>query len=93
VLRALGVADRKIYGLVVGKILLYGLAGAALGCWLGRIFSGWLSVATTSPVVAPLNVLASVIIVTPLACVIFGLPPIMSRLMQEPGDILGEGTT
>jgi len=93
VLRALGVADRKIYGLFVGKIFVYGLVGAALGCWLGRVFSGWLSVATTSPVVAPLNVLVYVVIVTPLACIVFGLPPIVSRLMQEPGDILGEGTT
>jgi len=92
VLRALGVADRKIYGVFLGKILAYGVTGAALGCWLGRVTSGWLSV-TASPVVAPMNVLACVVIVTPLACIVFGLPPIVSRLMQEPGDILGEGAT
>jgi len=33
------------------------------------------------------------VIVTPLACIVFGLPPIVSRLMQEPSDILGEGAT
>jgi ABC-type lipoprotein release transport system permease subunit len=91
-LRALGVADRKIYGVFLGKILAYGVTGAVLGCWLGRITSGWLSV-TASPVVAPMNVLACVVIVTPLACIVFGLPPIVSRLMQEPIDVLGEGAT
>ena len=92
VLRALGVADRKIYGVFLGKILAYGVTGAVLGCWLGRITSGWLSV-TASPVVAPMNVLVFVVIVTPLACIAFGLPSIVSRLMQEPSDILGEGAT
>lgn len=92
VLRALGVADRKIYGVFLGKILAYGVTGAVLGCWLGRITSSWLSV-TASPVVAPMNMLACVVIVTPLACIVFGLPPIVSRLMQEPSDVLGEGTT
>ena len=43
--------------------------------------------------VAPPSLLAAVIIVTPLACVVFGLPPIVSRLMQEPIEVLGEGTS
>lgn len=93
VLRALGVPDRRIYGVFLGKILAYGVLGGLLGCSLGRGLSGWFTVVATSPVVAPPSVLFAVIIVTPLACVVFGLPPIVSRLMQEPIEVLGEGTS
>ncbi len=92
VLRALGVADRKIYGVFLGKILVYGVVGSLLGTGLGRMASGWLSVAQ-SPAVAPLNVLTCVVIITPIACIAFGLPPIVSRLMQEQIEVLGEGTS
>jgi putative ABC transport system permease protein len=91
VLRALGVSDGRIYALFVGKILLYGVTGAALGCALGRLLAMQLSVITTSPVVAPPSTLAAVMVVTPLAAVLFGLPPILTRLLQEPIQALGEG--
>jgi putative ABC transport system permease protein len=91
VLRALGVAGGRIYALFIGKILAYSVTGAIVGCALGRGLALQWNVAATSPVVAPAGTLIAVIVITPLAAVLFGLPPILGRLLQEPIDVLGEG--
>ena len=91
VLRALGVADWRIYALFIGKTLAYSLTGAVCGCVIGRLLAGWLNVTATSHAVAPPNTLMAVLIVTPLAAILFSLPPILSRLLREPIDVLGEG--
>jgi len=91
VLRALGVPDLKIGGLFVGKILLFSLAGAALGSALGMAAGQYFNIAQGEASV-PTNLLLGVLVVTPLATVLFGLPPVASRLLQEPIDVLGDAS-
>jgi hypothetical protein len=40
-----------------------------------------------------MSTLAAVIIATPLAAILFGMPPILTRLLQEAADVLGEGNS
>ncbi len=90
VLRALGVPNRRIAWLFVGRILLYSVAGALLGCVAGHFAAVWLNV-SQSPADVPWTVFVAVVLFTPLAATLFGLPPVAARLLQEPVEILGEG--
>ena len=90
VLRALGVDDWRIGMLFVGKILGYGVAGAVVGCVLGYMAAGWLNF-TGSPLAPPRDVWIAVVLFTPVTSALFGLPPILIRLLQEPIDVLGDG--
>ena len=90
VLRAVGVSERRIAALFVGKILCYSFAGAALGCVLGCYGAREFNVAETV-ILLPWKVYAAVLVITPLAAVLFGLPPIIARLLQEPVEVLGDG--
>jgi predicted lysophospholipase L1 biosynthesis ABC-type transport system permease subunit len=90
VLRALGVPGWRIAVLFIGKILLYSVAGAVLGCVAGVVATHSLNV-TGHLVPIPHSVFEGVLLVTPVAAVVFGLPPIVSRLLQEPTEALGDG--
>jgi len=90
VLRALGVTEWRVGALFVGKIIAYSAVGALVGCVLGYLSAARFNF-TESPVVAPWDVLIGVLLFTPLLASLFGLPPIVSRLLQEPVDVLGNG--
>ena len=90
VLRALGVPDRRIATLFVGKILAYSIAGAAVGCVCGYYAAIQLN-ASERAISVPGGVWLAVIVATPLMAVLFGLPPVVSRLAQDPVDVLGGG--
>lgn len=89
VLRALGVADWKIGGLFVGKILLFSVTGTLLGCFAGLVAGDYFKIAHAEAFV-PSSLILAVLVVTPVMTILFGLPPIISRLLQEPIDVLGE---
>jgi len=90
VLRALGVPDSRIAALFIGKILAYSLAGAIAGSALGTLAGNCFNVTGGSASFPP-AVLAALIAATPLAATMFGLPPIVSGLLQEPTEVLEEG--
>lgn len=90
VLRALGVPNRRIAWLFVGRILLYSTAGSLLGCVAGHYAAAWLNV-SQSPADVPWSAFVAAVFLTPLAATLFGLPPVAARLVQEPVEILGEG--
>jgi ABC-type lipoprotein release transport system permease subunit len=91
VFRALGVSGARIAMLFTGKILIYSETGAALGCAAG-VAAAHLMNMTGRPIVAPWFLFAGILLLTPLTAVLFGLPPIIGRLLQEPIHVLGEGT-
>jgi len=90
VLRALGIPDRRIGTLFVGKILAYSIIGAGVGSGVGYLAAHGLN-ATQRPISLPEGLIAAVLLVTPAAAVLFGLPPILSGLLQEPADVLRDG--
>ncbi len=89
VLRALGVPGWRIAFLFVGKILVYSVSGAALGCVAGTYAAGWIRV-TDVTVTAPPEIVAAILGITPIAATLFGLPPIVGGLFQETVDALGD---
>ena len=90
VFRALGIPDRLIVWLFIGKVLAYGLPGTLAGCGVGYLAARWIPVAerVTTP---PMDVMGILFLATPLAAVLFSLPPIVGALCREPVDVLGEG--
>lgn len=89
VLRALGVPDGRIVALFAGKILAYSVAGALLGPMLGRLAADWLNV-TEGSLSTPYGVVTAVVVATPLAAVLFGMPSVISGLLRDPTDVLGD---
>ncbi|MCP4642346.1 MAG: FtsX-like permease family protein [bacterium] len=89
VLRALGIPDWRIAALFVGKILAFSVLGAVAGCALGHWFAVTFNVIGRTVAPTP-GLLASVLVAAPAAAVLFGLPPIVSGLMQEPTEVLRE---
>lgn len=89
VLRALGVPGSRIAMLFFGKILLYATLGAAAGCALGNPLGTLLNVSDVTLAVPP-KLLIMIIVCTPLAAVLFALPPVVGGLMQEPVEVLGD---
>lgn len=89
VLRALGVDDARIAALFLGKILIYSVAGALLGTMMGQFLARVLRVAEES---LPLSqgLLLSLLALTPLAAMVFALPPIVGGLLQDPAEVLGD---
>jgi len=89
VLTALGIVEWRIGALFVGKIMAYSAVGAAMGCLAGYGLAVAFNV-TGRAVSPPWTVILAVLVCTPLLAVLFGLPPIVSRLVQEPIDVLGD---
>ncbi len=87
VLRALGVADGRITAIFVGKILGYSLLGAILGVAVGYAVAVWFNT-TGRPIAVPAHILAGLIVAAPVASILFGLPPIILGLLQEPTEVL-----
>ncbi|MFO7975098.1 MAG: FtsX-like permease family protein [Candidatus Hydrogenedentota bacterium] len=89
VFRALGIPGRRIVALFVSKIALYGTAGAISGCVLGYLVAP--AVVVTEQIVLPDAIsLVLIAVLAPVVAVIFGLPPILAGLFQDPVDILRE---
>ena len=89
VMRALGIPGWRIASLFVGKILGYSLSGAVLGCVAGVFFARAVEVGQSN-VSAPPALFIAVLLATPVAAILFGLPPILGGLLQETADVLGE---
>ncbi len=90
VLCALGFSDARILGLLLGKPLLYALVGAAAGCLTGRAVTTWSGVVAETAPLTPVTTLALLLPITTLAAMLFALPPIMSALLRDPAEVLGE---
>jgi len=89
VFRALGIPGGRIAGLFIAKIALYSLAGGLAGCVLGYFLAP--SIVVTERVLLPdIGSLALIAVATPLVAVLFGLPPIVAGLLQDPVDVLRE---
>ena len=91
VLRALGVPDRRILALFLGKLFLCGVLGGVAGVAAGRFFYFWTHPAPLAEVITRPLLLCMVAGGAPLLTVLFGLPPILSRLLGDANDALGEG--
>lgn len=87
VLRALGVTDGRITAIFVGKILGYSVLGAVLGAIVGYGVAVWFNT-TGQPIAVPAHILAGLIASAPVASILFGLPPIILGLSQEPTEVL-----
>lgn len=90
VFRALGVSDAKIVAIFANKILLYSIAGAVLGCVAGYLAALGMNI-TGRPILLPSDMAVALIVGAPAAAVLFGLPPILTGLLQEPTEVLKEG--
>jgi ABC-type lipoprotein release transport system permease subunit len=87
VLRALGLPEWRIAALFVGKILAYSILGTIIGCLSGYAAAAWVNLGGR-PVGMPGDILAVLMFATPVAAVLFGTPPILSGLLQEPTEVL-----
>ena len=87
VYRALGIRDSKIATLFLGKILVYSLGGAILGCIAGWLGANMVNLEGGRAVIPPMMWLG-VPLGTAIAAMLFGLPPIFNGLLQEPVDVL-----
>jgi putative ABC transport system permease protein len=91
VLRALGIPDWRIAVLFFGKIIGYSVVGAVLGCTLGHLGALWLNF-EGRPVPWSWGLIGPILLATPLTAILFGLPPVVSGLLQEPSEVLREGS-
>ncbi len=89
VLRALGMPGWKIAGLFLAKIMLYSALGAALGCAAGQAVAQALQSFQGSIAVSA-AVCGWTVALAPVVAALFGLPPIVSRLLQPPVEVLGD---
>lgn len=89
VLRAIGVPGWRIAALFIGKILAYSIAGAILGCLLGPPLARWMNV-TQTVLTTPSSILLATLLLTPVAAVLFGLPPVAGGLLEETAAVLEE---
>ncbi|MCX5758711.1 MAG: FtsX-like permease family protein [Candidatus Hydrogenedentes bacterium] len=89
VLRALGVSDTRIALVFIGKIALYAVAGAVLGCVAGAVAARQFNIAA-QPAVVEWPFIRNVVLAAPLFSMIASLPPIVSGLLREPTSVLGE---
>jgi len=89
VFRALGVPGWKIVSLFLGKIVLYSVCGAALGC-----FAGWRAAQALNllegAMSLPAGTYTAALLATPAAAALLGLPPILARLAGAPAEVLGD---
>lgn len=94
ILRALGVASPPIAGLFLGKMLLIGLLGAALGWAIGTavaIHYGTDIFPVTAKSIAPLyGLLGWALATSALLCLLASWLPAVSAVMQDPADVLSE---
>lgn len=90
VLRALGFSDVRILFMFLSKTAAYALAGAVAGCVLGRSFSYAAQLVEDPSVLPARGALLLLLPVTVLAALLFCLPPVLGKLLQDPADILAE---
>lgn len=92
VFRALGIPGRLIIALFISKIAIYGIAGAVTGCVLGYLVAP-AAVVTEHIVLPDIASLVLILAIAPVVAILFGLPPIVAGLLQDPVDVLKEATT
>ena len=97
ILRALGTSARKIFTLFLGKSLMAGFAGAAVGyaagLALGQAWMRWESGGAAGASLVPLfdaTILAAVLVLAPLLSAMAGLLPALTAAQQDPAAILRE---
>jgi len=97
ILRALGTSARKIFSLFIGKSLMAGFAGAAVGyaagLALGQAWMRWESGGAAGAAQAPIfdvSLLAAVLVLAPLLSAMAGLLPALTAAQQDPAAILRE---
>jgi hypothetical protein len=92
VLRAIGVRGRQIMFLFLGKALLVGLLGAAIGCALGvGVAAAWCRSSGTevelASLVQPLTI-GVITFASPLVAVLASWPPALLAARQDPAAVL-----
>ncbi len=94
VLRAMGVSGAKVAALFLGKAVVLGLAGAALGFAAGMAFSMLAGPAVFHTARARIRVPYSlggwVLLAAPLLCALASYLPAMLAVAQDPADVLRE---
>ena len=94
VLRALGLRRRQIFSLFLGKAVLTGLVGAALGYAAGVLAgNSWKEAADQTPLTLPWldpTLLAIVLVAAPVLAAIASWLPALIAAQQDPADILRE---
>jgi putative ABC transport system permease protein len=94
VLRALGLRRRQIFTLFLGKAILTGLVGAALGYLAGRLAgNAWKEAADQTPLALPWfdpTLLAIVLVAAPVLAALASWLPALLAAQQDPANILRE---
>ena len=92
ILRALGKGTGNIASLFMGKAILMGLVGGAVGCGLGYAIARWFAVAALDVSVAnfapALDVLVSTLLGAPLVAAMATYLPTLSAIRQDPAIVL-----
>ncbi len=92
ILRAIGKGSGTIAGLLLGKAVLLGLLGAAVGVVLGTATAGWLGAKALNLAPEQLNVdyvvLAVALLGAPLLSAVASYLPTLSALLQDPAVVL-----
>ncbi len=94
VLRALGLRRRQIFTLFLGKAMLTGLVGAALGYTAGVLAgNSWKEAADQTPLHVPwfdLQLMIILLVAAPLLAALASWLPALLAAQQDPADILRE---
>ncbi len=94
VFRAMGIGSAQIAALFLGKAVLVGLIGAALGfavgTWLALHFGPQIFPLTAQKIVAKLSLLSWSLVGAPLLCVIASYLPTVHAIVQDPAEVLRE---
>ena len=92
ILRALGKGTGNIASLFMGKAILMGLVGGAVGCGLGYAIARWFAVAALDVSVAnftpALDVLLSTLLGAPLVAAMATYLPTLAAIRQDPAIVL-----
>ncbi|MEX2187409.1 MAG: FtsX-like permease family protein [Pirellulales bacterium] len=93
-LRALGKGSAWIAGLFLGKAVLLGILGgaigAALGWWGAHIWAQTYYAATAEQIAAPMYVIAAAVVGAPVVAALATYLPTLVAIMQDPAVVLRE---
>lgn len=94
ILRALGLHSRQILVIFLGKAVIIGFAGAAIGYFAGRLAGiTWREAPGSLPVEIPLidqNLMLWILVAAPLLTALASWLPAMIASQQDPADVLRE---
>jgi len=94
-LRALGKSSGSIAGLFIGKAVLLGMVGGAIGCALGYVMARWMATSMLNVDVANFtpSLVASccALLGTPVVAAMASYLPMLSAVNQDPAVVLMDG--